>query len=99
MFLLYNTINPWRSELGYFLFTKTYLWEQIHANVDILIIAELNKAVEEIKIIGKYTNLIILKLKYHVQIVVAQNHHLFTNCTNRATNINVLIISKKMPVL
>ena len=41
----------------------------------------------------------ILKLKYYVQIVVAQNHYLFTNCTNQATNINVLMISKKMPVL
>lgn len=99
VFLLYDVINFRQSGQGYFLLIKTRFWEQTYADIDALTMAELNKAVEEVKITEKYTNPTILKLERQVQIVVAQIPYLFAKCDDQAVYIKALRISDGMPVL
>ena len=99
LFLLYNVVNRRRAGLGYYLLTKTRLWEQTHTEVDALTMTELNEAANEIKTIGKCTNPAILKLERQVQIVAAQTPHSFARCAEQAIHIKALMISDGMLVL
>ncbi len=99
VFLLYDVVNRRRAGLGYFLLTKTRFWEQTHAEVDALTMAELNDAANEIQATGKCTNPAILKLERQVQIVAGQTPHSFARFAEQAVHIKALMINDGMPVL
>lgn len=99
MFLLYNVVSRCRAGLGYYLVTKSRLWEKTHTQVDSLTLVELNKAAAEIQLTEKCTNPTILKLEHHVQIVASQIPHSFARCAGQAIHIKSLTISDGMPVL
>lgn len=60
---------------------------------------EFNNTATKIKTTGKYTNLIILKLKHQVQIVAVQILYLFARCVDQVIYMRALMINEGMPVL
>ena len=67
--------------------------------MDSLTLADLNEVAAEVKLTGKCTNLTILKLERHIQIVASQTPYSFARCACLVIHIKALIISDGMPVL
>ena len=67
--------------------------------MDLLTLAELNKAAAEVQLIRKCTDPTILKLERHVQIIDSQTSHSFARCAGQAIQIKALMISDGIPVL